>query len=200
MSAVVEGHPETGGSLLLSQPIVIDNGTATIKAGFAGSSKPKVRLFYTVLYSCAPISFVALAVCCVRAWFAWIAWNIRVLHCCVVLCMCVYVCLLQVVLGTKVGRAKHMRIMPGGALETEEYAAAASATSIFVGRKLDEHRGAFYLEYPMDKGAVTETGWDAMERLWEVSVCDVICVCVVSNYSNSRCGRFCWMVLLTFCV
>jgi len=31
------------GSLLLSQPVVIDNGTATIKAGFAGSSKPKVR-------------------------------------------------------------------------------------------------------------------------------------------------------------
>ena len=31
------------GSLLLSQPIVIDNGTATIKSGFAGSSKPKVR-------------------------------------------------------------------------------------------------------------------------------------------------------------
>jgi actin-related protein len=77
--------------------------------------------------------------------------------------ICLFV-VLQVVLGTKVGRAKHMRIMPGGALETE------SATSIFVGRKLDEHRGAFYLEYPMDKGAVTETGWDAMERLWEVSI------------------------------
>jgi actin-related protein len=29
--------------LLLSQPVVIDNGTATIKAGFAGTSKPKVR-------------------------------------------------------------------------------------------------------------------------------------------------------------
>ena len=33
------------GSLILSQPIVIDNGTATIKSGFAGSSKPKVRTF-----------------------------------------------------------------------------------------------------------------------------------------------------------
>lgn len=32
-------------SLLLNQPIVIDNGTATIKAGFAGGSKPKVRSF-----------------------------------------------------------------------------------------------------------------------------------------------------------
>jgi Actin len=33
-----------GGStmLLLNQPIVIDNGTGSIKAGFAGSSKPKV--------------------------------------------------------------------------------------------------------------------------------------------------------------
>lgn len=32
-----------GGSLLLNQPVVIDNGSSTIKAGFAGSSKPKVR-------------------------------------------------------------------------------------------------------------------------------------------------------------
>jgi len=30
------------------------------------------------------------------------------------------------------------------------------------------------LEYPMDQGAITETGWDAMERLWDVSV--VVCV------------------------
>lgn len=29
-------------SLLLNQPIVMDIGTATIKAGFAGGSKPKV--------------------------------------------------------------------------------------------------------------------------------------------------------------
>jgi Actin len=37
------GNTTTGSSsLLLSQPIVIDNGTATMKAGFAGSSKPKV--------------------------------------------------------------------------------------------------------------------------------------------------------------
>jgi hypothetical protein len=35
---------DTGSSLLLNQPVVIDNGTATLKAGFAGSSKPKVRL------------------------------------------------------------------------------------------------------------------------------------------------------------
>ena len=36
----------TGGAegILLNQPVVIDNGTATIKAGFAGSSKPKVSI------------------------------------------------------------------------------------------------------------------------------------------------------------
>jgi actin-related protein len=38
-----EGSGPEGGSLLLNQPVVIDNGTASIKAGFAGSSKPKVR-------------------------------------------------------------------------------------------------------------------------------------------------------------
>lgn len=36
----VEG--ESGSSLLLNQPVVIDNGTSSLKAGFAGSSKPKV--------------------------------------------------------------------------------------------------------------------------------------------------------------
>ena len=54
--------------------------------------------------------------------------------------------------------------MPGGALETED------PNAVFVGRKLDEHRGAFFLECPMEHGAVTETGWDAMERLWDVSI------------------------------
>lgn len=33
---------DSGGSLLLNQPVVIDAGTASLKAGFAGSSKPKV--------------------------------------------------------------------------------------------------------------------------------------------------------------
>lgn len=28
---------------MLSQPIVLDNGTSSVKAGFAGGSKPKVR-------------------------------------------------------------------------------------------------------------------------------------------------------------
>jgi centractin len=74
--------------------------------------------------------------------------------------------LFQVVIGTKVGRAKHMRIMPGGALEAEQ--SLSGPSSVFVGQKLDEHRGAFLLEYPMDKGHVVDGGWDAMESLWEV--------------------------------
>jgi centractin len=60
-----------------------------------------------------------------------------------------------------------MRIMPGGALETEH--SLSGPSSIFVGRKLDDHRGSFILEYPMDKGYVVDGGWDAMESLWEVS-------------------------------
>lgn len=91
-------------SLLLSQPVVMDNGTAHIRAGFAGSSQPKVSV------------------------------------------------------ASKVGRTKHQRVMPGGALE--------DPSQYFCGEKLDEHRGAFYLESPMEHGAVQ--GWDAMERLWEV--------------------------------
>lgn len=31
-----------GNSILLNQPIVLDNGTSSVKAGFAGGSKPKV--------------------------------------------------------------------------------------------------------------------------------------------------------------
>jgi len=84
-----------------------------------------------------------------------------------------FVFISQVVLGTKVGRAKHLRIMPGGALETEDH-----ENAVFVGRKLDEHRGAFFLEYPMDQGAVTENGWDDMERLWDVS-CLSLCSCLL---------------------
>ena len=42
----MSGADETGaqgGALLLNQPVIFDNGSSTIKAGFAGSSKPKVR-------------------------------------------------------------------------------------------------------------------------------------------------------------
>ena len=83
----------------------------------------------------------------------------------------------QVVIGTKVGRAKHQRVMPGGTLEGEQQrlggksrsTSSSGLTSYFVGRKLDEHRGAFLLEYPMERGRVVDGGWDAMELLWEVS-------------------------------
>lgn len=44
----VEG--ESGSSLLLNQPVVIDNGTSSLKAGFAGSSKPKVSAKTNLLY------------------------------------------------------------------------------------------------------------------------------------------------------
>lgn len=70
--------------------------------------------------------------------------------------------------GTKVGRTKHLRIMPGGALETEQSLASTGPSSVFVGKKLDEHRGSFILEYPMEKGHIVNGGWDAMEALWEV--------------------------------
>ena len=97
-------------------------------------------------------------------------------------------------MGTKVGRAKHQRVMPGGALEGEEQRTASGRggtgkksiqssskstitshvtssssgiTSYFVGKKLDEPRGAFLLEHPMERGTVVEGGWDAMELLWE---------------------------------
>eukprot|EP00567_Pseudictyota_dubia_P015392 CAMPEP_0197444576 /NCGR_PEP_ID=MMETSP1175-20131217/10024_1 /TAXON_ID=1003142 /ORGANISM="Triceratium dubium, Strain CCMP147" /LENGTH=403 /DNA_ID=CAMNT_0042975393 /DNA_START=65 /DNA_END=1276 /DNA_ORIENTATION=- len=69
----------------------------------------------------------------------------------------------KVIVGTKVGRTKHMRIMPGGALEQEQQ----GPSSVFVGQKLEEHRGAFVVEYPMDKGHVSDGGWDSMERIWE---------------------------------
>ena len=73
--------------------------------------------------------------------------------------------------------------MPGGALEGEEQrrsatgggksrsrslAAGLGVTSYFVGRTLDDHRGAFLLDYPMERGRVVDGGWDAMELLWEV--------------------------------
>ena len=74
----------------------------------------------------------------------------------------------KVVVGTKVGRSKHMRIMPGGALDNDQEFAGPS--SIFVGKKLDEHRGAFLLEYPMDKSSVVDGQWDAMEHVYQVRV------------------------------
>jgi hypothetical protein len=100
----------------------------------------------------------------------------------------------KVLIGTKVGRTKHRRVMPGGALEGEEHRVTKTTSvgggrktsslspstsagggvgvgisSYFVGRKLDEHRGAFLLERPIVRGRVVDGGWDAMELIWEVS-------------------------------
>jgi hypothetical protein len=122
---------------------------------------------------------------------------------------------LQVVIGTKVGRAKHVRIMPGGALALETAAmdtntAAAGAmnmntasrsrghssstttgttksrnnanyhgtnvNSVFVGQTLDDHRGAFLLEYPMRNGCVLDGHWDSMDMIWNVSMGCVLCM------------------------
>ena len=62
----------------------------------------------------------------------------------------------KVVFRSYIGRTKHTRIMPGGALEGSE---------IFVGNKADEHRGAMVLNYPMEHGIVQN--WSDMERLWQ---------------------------------
>jgi centractin len=86
-----------------NQPIVIDNGTAVLKAGFAGSDKPKA--FFR---SC-------------------------------------------------VGRIKHTRVMPGGALD--------GAEDCFIGAKAEEHRGALKLSYPIENGIVNN--WSDMEKIWQ---------------------------------
>jgi len=106
------GGGNGGLATLLNQPIVMDIGTGSIKAGFAGGSKPKVLV------------------------------------------------------GTKIGRPKHTRVMPGGALEQQQQQ-QETASSIFVGSKLDEHRGAFLLDYPMHHGHVVRGGWNAMEHILE---------------------------------
>ena len=42
--------PSSSAAALLNQPIVLDTGTGTTRAGFAGGTKPKVRV-------CACVSF-----------------------------------------------------------------------------------------------------------------------------------------------
>lgn len=85
-----------------SLPVVIDNGTGVLKAGFAGEEKPR-----TVFRSC-------------------------------------------------IGRVKHSRVMPGGALEGADE---------FIGPKVDEHRGALKISYPIENGVVRD--WADMERIWQ---------------------------------
>jgi hypothetical protein len=72
---------------------------------------------------------------------------------------------LQVILGTKVGRAKHMRIMPGG-LGADQRLGGPS--SVFVGRKLTITVAPFTWNTPWIRVLLQENGWDAMERLLEV--------------------------------
>jgi hypothetical protein len=68
-----------------------------------------------------------------------------------------------------VGRAKHMRIMPGGALEADQ----SLRTFVRLCRtQVDDHRGAFYLEHPMDKGAVTRM----VGMRWNVSEAYDLCI------------------------
>ena len=88
-------------SALLSQPVVIDNGTGVVKAGMAGGDRPGV------------------------------------------------------VFASACGRAKHVRLMPGGALE---------GADVVVGRRAAQHRGALVLSRPMARGMVES--WADMERVW----------------------------------
>lgn len=84
-----------------NQPIVIDNGSGVLKAGFAGNDKPRIT-FRSI-----------------------------------------------------VGRIKHVRVIPGGALE---------GSDIFIGSRADDYRGALSLAYPIEHGVVQN--WSDMERLW----------------------------------
>jgi centractin len=85
----------------MNQPIVIDNGSGVLKAGFAGADKPRV------------------------------------------------------VFRSYVGRTKHTRMMPGGALE---------GSDVFIGGKAEMHRGALTLSYAMEHGIVDN--WGDMEKIW----------------------------------
>lgn len=96
-----------------NQPIVIDNGTGVMKAGFAGGDKPRC-----IFRSC-------------------------------------------------VGRVKHTRVMPGGPLDGSDY---------FIGSKVDEHRGALSLSYPMENGNITN--WADMEKIWTYIYSKVSIFCI----------------------
>jgi centractin len=61
----------------------------------------------------------------------------------------------KVVFRSCVGRIKHERVMPGGALEGGD---------VFIGSKAEEHRGALKLSYPVENGIVQN--WNDMEKIW----------------------------------
>ncbi|GMF22994.1 unnamed protein product [Phytophthora fragariaefolia] len=89
-------------AVLGNQPLVIDNGSGLMKAGFAGGETP------------------------------------------------------QVVFPSFVGSAKHTRMMPGGAYEGGD---------VFVGNRVQHHRGLFKIQYAMEHGVVTD--WNSMHRVWQ---------------------------------
>ena len=68
-----------------------------------------------------------------------------------------------------VGRTKHVRMMPGGALEGYDTWETNTHSFLihcrFVGLKAEEHRGAMLLNYPMEHGIIKN--WADMERLWQ---------------------------------
>jgi hypothetical protein len=103
-SALARSQPLRAQSIMdimSNQPVVLDNGSGIVKAGFAGADKPKVMV------------------------------------------------------ANAVGRPKHKRAMAGGALDGQD---------IFVGAKVQEHRGAFRISHPMSHGIVEN--WPDMERVW----------------------------------
>jgi len=55
------GGGDPGGSLLLNQPVVIDAGTASLKAGFAGSAKPKVSQSLDMVSVMLPVAHIVCA-------------------------------------------------------------------------------------------------------------------------------------------
>ncbi|KAE8886607.1 Alpha-centractin [Phytophthora fragariae] len=89
-------------AVLGNQPLVIDNGSGLMKAGFAGGETP------------------------------------------------------QVVFPSFVGSTKHTRMMPGGAYEGGD---------VFVGNRVQHHRGLFKIQYAMEHGVVTD--WNSMHRIWQ---------------------------------
>ena len=62
----------------------------------------------------------------------------------------------RVVFRNFCGRTKHVRVMPGGALEGSE---------CFVGSKAEEHRGSLLLKYPIEHGIIQD--WHDMEEIWK---------------------------------
>lgn len=61
----------------------------------------------------------------------------------------------RVVFRNYIGKTKHVRVMPGGALE---------GTDIFVGTKAETHRGSLVLSYPIIHGMIQN--WNDMEKIW----------------------------------